>query len=91
MLSFGANSYTEPPTEYRADYGYEPPATRSVTIYTPPASPGATWTFTVYVHDPPITNGKLLLNLVVGAQVVENHFQGKIYDLQTNLQIPAIS
>lgn len=89
-LSFGVNGYTEPPTEYRVDYGYEPPNTKSVTIYTPFVAPGSTWTFTVYVHDPPTFNGEPYLELVIGAQVVENQFRGNTYDLQTNLQIPAL-
>lgn len=90
-LAIGVNTYTEPPTEYKVDYGYEPPATRSVTINTPFVSPGDTWAFTVYVHSPLTVNGKLLLNLVIGAQVVENHIFGRTYDLQANLQIPAVS
>lgn len=91
MLAFGVNTYTEPPTEYRVDYGYEPPTTRTVTVNTPTVGPGDTWTFTMYVYNPPTVNGTLLLNLVIGAQVVENHFLGKTYDLQTNLQIHAAS
>lgn len=89
-LAFGVNTYTEPPTEYRVDFGYEPLEAKSVTIDTPAAMAGATWTFTVYVYGPPTVNGNLLLNLAIGAQVVENHFLGKTYDLQTNLQIPAV-
>jgi hypothetical protein len=90
-LSFGVNGYTEPPTQYRIDYGYEPPNTKSVTIHTPFVAPGSTWTFTVYIHDPPTFNGEPYLELVIGAQVVENQFRGNTYDLQTNLQIPALS
>jgi hypothetical protein len=90
-LAFGVSTYTEPPTEYKVDYGYEPPATRSVTINTPIVSPGGTWTFTVYIYNPPTVNGKLLLNLGIGALVIENHFLGRTYDLRANLQIPAVS
>lgn len=90
-LAFGVNAYTEPPTKYEVDYGYEAPATKSVTIYTPFTSPGSTWTFNVYIYNPPTVNGNLLLNLVIGAQVVENHFLGKTYDMQTSLAIPAVN
>jgi hypothetical protein len=90
-LAFGVNTYAEPPTQYRVDYGYEPPETRSVTINTPSVTPGGTWSFIVHVYNPPTINGTLHLKLVIGAQVVENHFLGKTYDLQTSLQIPAVS
>jgi hypothetical protein len=89
-LAFGVNTYTEPPTQYGVDYGYEPPETKSVTIRTPFASAGSTWSFTVQIHDPPTINGTLHLKLVIGAQVIENQFLGKTYDLQTSLQIPAV-
>ena len=90
-LSFGVSGYTEPPTQYRVDYGYEPPNTKSVTIHTPSVAPGATWTFTIYVYNPPTSNGQPYLQLVIGAQVVKNELRGNIYDLQTNLQIPPSS
>ena len=89
ILAVGVNTYTSPPEQYTIGYGTKSLNTRLVTIAPLDVGPGATWTFTVYVFNPPATNGKAALSLGVGGQVVENHFLGKTFDLRSSFSLPS--
>lgn len=86
-LALGVNTYTSPTQQYTIGFGSEVIDTRLITVAPSVASPGTTWTFTVYVTNPPTTNGKPALNLEVWAQVVENRILGKTFDLQSSLPL----
>ncbi len=90
-LAVGVSTYTSPPQQYTVGYGTDGLNTRLVTIAPSIIAPGGTWTFTVYVVNPPAINGKPALNVAGGGQVVENHFLGKTFELQSSFPLPSSS
>ncbi len=90
-LAVGVSTYTEPPQQFTVGYGTDGLNTRLVTIAPSFVAPGGTWTFTVYIFNPPAVSGKPALNLSVGGQVVENHFLGRTLDLQSSFPLPRSS
>lgn len=90
-LAVGVSTYTEPPQQFTVGYGTDGLNTRLVTIAPSFVAPGGTWTFTVYVFNPPAVSGKPALNLAVGGKVVENHFLGRTLDLQSSFPLPGSS
>ena len=90
-LAVGVSTYTEPPQQFTVGYGTDGLNTRLVTIAPSFVAPGSTWTFTVYIFNPPAVSGKPALNLSVGGKVVENHFLGRTLDLQSSFPLPGSS
>ena len=90
-LAVGVSTYTEPPQQFTVGYGTDGLNTRLVTIAPSFVAPGGTWTFTVYVFNPPAVSGKPALNLAVEGKVVENHFLGRTLDLQSSFPLPGSS
>ncbi len=90
-LAVGVSTYTEPPQQFTVGYGTDGLNTRLVTIAPSFVAPGGTWTFTVYIFNPPAVSGKPALNLAVGGKVVENHFLGRTLDLQSSFPLPGSS
>jgi len=90
-LAVGVSTYTEPPQQFTVGYGTDGLNTRLVTIAPSFVALGGTWTFTVYIFNPPTVSGKPALNLAVGGKVVENHFLGRTLDLQSSFPLPGSS
>ena len=88
-LAVGVSTYTEPPQQFTVGYGTDGLNTRLVTIAPSFVALGGTWTFTVYIFNPPTVSGKPALNLAVGGKVVENHFLGRTLDLQSSFPLPS--
>jgi hypothetical protein len=90
VLFVGTNTYTAPPQQYPIAYGLELPSTRLVTITMPIIAHMGTWTFEIVVFNPPTVNGRVLLNLGLGARLAEDQLIGRTYDLYTTVQLPGM-
>ena len=84
-LAVEVDTYTTPPASYQVAYGVDQPWSPYVTITTPSNAPSATWTFTIIVRNPPVVNGRMALQIIGEAQVVDSHFLGRIYNLTTGV------
>ena len=87
VLFVGTNTYTAPPQQYQVAYGFESPSTRLVTITIPFIVHMGTWTFEIIVLNPPTINGRVSLNLGLGARLAEDQLLGRMYDLYTTVQL----
>lgn len=85
VLAFEMDQYTSPATTYQVAYGLDESLSRFITIATPINSPGSTWTFKIILLNPPVVNGKMALQIDGQAQVVDTHFPGRTYNLDTGI------
>ncbi len=88
-MAVGVSTFSNPPTQFQIGYGFEYPSTILVTINTLVIGPGSTWTFDIILSSPPIVNGKVVLDLTLGARIVENQLFGRTNDLTANVQLPS--
>lgn len=85
VLAFEMDQYTSPATTYQVAYGLDESLARYITITTPGNIPGSTWTFKIILLNPPVVNGKMALQIDGQAQVVDTHFLGRTYNLDTGM------
>lgn len=85
VLAFEMDQYTSPATTYQVAYGVDESLARFITITTPFNGPGSTWTFKIILLNPPVVNGKMALQIDGQAQVVDTHFLGRTYNLDTGM------
>lgn len=88
ILFVGTNTYTAPPQQYQVAYGFESPSTRLVTITIPFIAHMGTFTFEIIISNPPTVNGRVSLNIGLGARLVEDQPFGRTYDLYKTVQLP---
>jgi len=80
-LAVEVDTYSSPATSYPVAYGVDQPWSPYVTITTPSNAPSVTWTFMIIVRNTPVIDGKMALQIIGQAQVVDSHFLGRTYDL----------
>ena len=84
-LAVEVDTYSSPATSYPVAYGVDPPLSPYVTITTPSNAPSVTWTFMIIVRNTPVIDGKMALQIIGQAQVVDSHFLGRTYDLTSGV------
>jgi hypothetical protein len=84
-----ASGTNVPVTPLQVAYSSDNSGGTSATIYTPFLSGGSTWTYDIVILNPPMTNGKPFLDLILGAQLVPTGLFGHGYDLRAEIQLPA--
>ena len=73
-LAVEVDTYSSPATSYPVAYGVDQPLSPYVTITTPSNAPSVTWTFMIIVRNTPVIDGKMDLQIIGQAQVVDSHF-----------------
>ncbi len=84
-LAVEVDTYSSPATSYPVAYGLDQPWSPYVTITTPSNAPSVTWTFMIIVRNAPVVDGRMALQIIGQAQVVDSHFLGKTYDLTSGV------
>ena len=84
-LAVEVDTYSSPATSYPVAYGVDQPLSPYVTITTPSNAPSVTWTFMIIVRNTPVIDGKMDLQIIGQAQVVDSHFLGRTYDLTSGV------
>jgi len=84
-LAVEVDTYSSPATSYPVAYGVDQPLSPYVTITTPSNAPSVTWTFMIIVRNAPVVDGRMALQIIGQAQVVDSHFLGRTYDLTSGV------
>jgi hypothetical protein len=83
-----ASGINVPVTPLQVSYSSDNEGGTSAKVYTPALFGGATWTYDFVIINPPMNNGNVSLNLVLGAQLVPTGLIGHTYYLQGEIQLP---
>ena len=84
-LAVEVDTYSSPATSYPVAYGVDQPLSPYVTITTPSNAPSVTWTFMIIVRNAPVVDGRMALQIIGQARVVDSHFLGRTYDLTSGV------
>ena len=84
-LAVEVDTYSSPATSYPVAYGVDQPWSPYVTITTPSNAPSVTWTFMIIVRNAPVVDGRMALQVIGQAQIVDGHFLGRTYNLTSGV------